>query len=119
LDRRKELKLQYKLSPRPMGVYQIRNMANGKIFVGSSQNMDGKFNSHRLGLKLGGHVNKALLADWKEFGEENFAFEVLERLEPAKEPGRNDAEELKKMETRWLEKLQPYGERGYNPKKRN
>jgi len=72
-----------------------------------------------VSLCISTNKNKALQADWKNFGEEQFVFEVLERLKPAEEPGRNDREELEKMEQRWLEKLQPYGERGYNliPKK--
>jgi len=52
--------------------------------------------------------------DWNTLGEEQFVFEVLKQLKPAEEPGRNGWKELEKMEQRWLEKLQPYGERGYN-----
>lgn len=116
MDRRKELKLQYKMTERPKGIFQIRNTANGKIFVGGSPNLDKVYNKHELQLKVGSHPNKALQADWKTFGPEKFVCEVLEELKPAEEPGRDDRKELERMEERWLEKLQPYGEKGYNPR---
>ncbi|HEY6400112.1 MAG TPA: hypothetical protein VI479_01805 [Blastocatellia bacterium] len=33
-DRKNELKREYKLNHRPMGVYQIRNIANEKVLIG-------------------------------------------------------------------------------------
>lgn len=113
MDRRSELKLAYKQTPRPMGVYQIRNIVNDKVFVGSNTNLDGIFNRHVFQLKHGSHPRKDLQRDWKELGEDKFAFEVLEILEPSEEY-QDVAYDLKKMEEKWLEKLQPYGEKGYN-----
>ena len=37
-----------KHSHRPMGVFQIRNMVNGKVFVDSSVNLAGKFNRYQV-----------------------------------------------------------------------
>lgn len=119
MDRRKELLMEYKMSERPKGVFQLRNTVTGKIFVGSSPNLDKAYNKHRTQCVFGGHMNKALQADWNQYGEESFVFEVLEQLKPAKEePDRDDKRALEKMEEEWLEKLQPYGERGYNWPKR-
>lgn len=119
MDRRKELKLEYKLAERPKGVYQVRNLVNGKVWVRSSPNLDGAKNSIWTQLKFGSHfLSKTLSADWETFGEENFVFEVLEKLEPDPSGERNDHKELELMEERWLDKLQPYGEKGYNTPKR-
>jgi hypothetical protein len=41
---RKDLLRQYKETPRQMGVYCIRNTANGKCFVGSARDVPGKLN---------------------------------------------------------------------------
>ena len=112
-DRRKQIKQEYKQTPRAMGVYQIRNMVNGKIFVGSSKNLDGIFNRHRFGLSNSVHIIKDLQNDWND-GQENFAFEILEQLKPDDDPRHDYTEELQIMEELWLEKLQPYQERGYN-----
>lgn len=99
-----------------MGVFQIRNLTNEKVFVSSSMNLDGIFNRHEFQLKMGGHPNKDLQKDWNALGSENFAFEILEELEPRE--NLDDKAELAFLEDLWLEKLAPYGERGYNERKK-
>lgn len=114
----KALKKEYQQSHTPMGVFQIRNMVNEKVFVGSSLNLPGIFNRHKLELKMGSHKNKVLQAEWNEFGADKFAFEILDELTPVSDPQHNYREDLTQLEDIWLENLQPYGERGYNePKK--
>ncbi|MEW6698122.1 MAG: GIY-YIG nuclease family protein [Bacillota bacterium] len=117
MDRRKELKLAYKENPRPMGVYQIKNQSNGKIFIAGSMNLPGSFNSNRFQLNFNCHHNKALQDDWNEYGASAFTFDVLETLkseEIAKEDWREAVSEL---EAKWLNTLQPYGEGGYHKQK--
>jgi len=115
-DKKKELKREYKLNHRPMGVYQIRNIVNEKVLIGSSLNLPGIFNRHKSQLKMGNHPNRALQAEWNEFGDESFAFEILDELTPKE--GRDHREELTFLEELWLENSQPYGDRGYNEKKK-
>ena len=116
--KKKELKKSYQQSHRPMGVFQIRNLDNEKIFIGSSLNLPGIFNRYRLDLKSGTHLNKFLQSEWNEYSSEKFAFEVLDELTPGAELDRDYREELTFLEDLWLDKLQPFGERGYNePKK--
>lgn len=113
---KKDLKREYLETARPAGVFQIRNTVNEKLFVGSSVNLDGIFNRHSFTLKMGIHQNKALQADWNEFGADKFEFEVLEYHEPR--AGLDPKREIAVLEDLWLEKLAPYGEKGYNePKK--
>ncbi len=113
---KKALKLNYKLASRPMGVFQIRNLKVEKVFVGVSENLDGIFNRIEFQLKANVHQNKPLQADWNELGAENFAFEILELLEMRE--NLDLKKELEFLEDLWLEKLKPYGEKGYNqPKK--
>lgn len=116
---KKELKQEYKLSHRPMGVFQIRNQVNEKIFVGSSLNIPGIFNRLRLDLSLGKSVHKELQREWNEHGEANFIFEILDELTPRPDPAYDYREDLTSLEELWLEKLEPYGDRGYNQKKRS
>ncbi len=117
-DYQKKLKLDYKNRPPEGGVFQIKNLQNGKIFVSSSMNLRGAFNSAAFQLKMRGHRNKALQDDYNQFGPEQFSYDVLEELEPQEDPSYNYAEDLQTLEELWLEKLQPYGERGYNKKKK-
>ena len=113
---RKELKREYKETPRPMGVFQIRNLKNEKVFVGSTMNLDGIFNRHRFQLNAESHPSNELQKDWNESGAEGFAFEILEELNQ-RENLDNQAE-LTFLEDLWLENIEPYGEKGYNvPKK--
>lgn len=111
---RKELNKEYLARVKPAGVFQVKCLANGKVLLGSSLNLEGSLNKHRFMLKIGSHTNKALQADWNEFGAEQFVFEILEEVVRKDDPSFNLSDELTLLEMVWLEKLQPVGERGYN-----
>ena len=97
-----------------MGVFLIKNKANGKVLIGSSVNLPAILNRHKAELKLGSHRNQVLLKEWREYGPEMFEFKELEILEPADNPAYNPAEDLRVLEELWMEKLSPFGDRGYN-----
>ena len=99
-----------------MGAYQIRNTVNGKVFVGVSVDLPSILNRNQSQLRMGGHPNRELQKDWAEFGSEAFAFEVLDTITPPE--GRDAKDDLRALEELWLDKLSPYGERGYNKPKR-
>ncbi|MGI6130230.1 MAG: DUF2087 domain-containing protein [bacterium] len=116
MDRKKELKLKYKEKEIPAVVYQIKNIKNQKIFVGSTMNFKSVINGQRFMLEMGSHRNQLLQQDWNEYGPEAFEFEVLETLKKKEEPYFDVRDALAKLEEKWLDRLQPYGERGYNKK---
>jgi hypothetical protein len=111
---KKALTREYKESWRPMGVYQVRNTVNGKLLVGASVDLPAILNRHRAELRMGGHRNRELQKDWAEFGPE--AFETLDTLTPPERPDYDPKEDLKVLVVLWLDKLSPFGERGYNAK---
>jgi group I intron endonuclease len=111
---RKELNREYLERPKPAGVFQVKNTANGKILLGSSLNLEGTLNGHRFMLKTRSHRNKVLQEEWNEYGVDKFVFEVLEIVEVKDDPNFNLSDELTLLEMIWLEKLQPFGEKGYN-----
>lgn len=114
-SRRAELKQAYKENPPPMGVYAVRNRANGKVLVGTSLNLPGMLNRIRFTLELGSYrTHPALQEDWNRYGADSFSFETLDVLPPSKEPGADPKEELAVLESLWLDRLRPYGEAGYN-----
>jgi hypothetical protein len=117
LDRRKELKLAYKQTALPMGVYQIKNNTNGRIFIGSSSNLPGIFNRHRFQLNAKTHSNKELQEDWDICHSHAFTFDILEMIKSEEIPQDDWSKAIAALEDRWLNKLQPYGEKGYNKKK--
>ncbi|HWR62573.1 MAG TPA: GIY-YIG nuclease family protein [Clostridia bacterium] len=106
MDRRKELKLQYKQTRPKMGIFIIRSKANNKCHIQGTKDLKGVMNGARV--RLGGnmHVFKELQKEWNELGPENFTFEILEYLEYDKDEAKTDyTEELKLLEMIWEEKL--------------
>ncbi len=65
-------------------------------------------------LSSGHHENKALQKEWNEYGPDKFVFEILEVVQVKDDPNFTLEDELTLLEMIWLEKLQPFGERGYN-----
>ena len=111
---RKELNREYVERVKPSGVFQVKNIVNNKVLLGSSLNLEGSLNKHKFMLKIGSHINKALQKDWDEFGADQFAFEILEEVKVIDHPNFNLKDELTLLEQIWLEQLEPVGERGYN-----
>jgi len=90
-----------------MGVYQIRNKINGKVYIGSSVNVPSRWESHRRELRRGVHKNQYLQNAWIKYGEKKFVFSLIEEV--------TDVEELLLREQFWLDTIQPYLPRiGYN-----
>jgi len=115
MNAKQEIKREYKERKKPAGVFQVKNTSNGKILVGSSLNLEGPLNAHKFMLTIGKHRNEALQKEWNEFGGDKFMFEILEEVKVKDNPNFNIEDELTLLEQIWIEKLQPFGERGYNP----
>lgn len=64
--------------PKKPGIYQIRNLVNGKIYIGSSVNMNKRRKQHFLKLKQQRHCNPKLQNAYNKYGEANLMFEVVE-----------------------------------------
>ncbi|MDD2734908.1 MAG: metalloregulator ArsR/SmtB family transcription factor [Desulfuromonadaceae bacterium] len=116
-SKRADLKRLYKQNTPDMGIYQIKNRVNGRIYINSSTNLDGTRNSRMFQLKMGKIVfSRELQNDLTEYGADCFEFSILDVLAKP-EPGDNVERLLAALELQWLEKLQPFGERGYNSTK--
>jgi group I intron endonuclease len=64
------------------GVYGLRNAANGKLYVGQSQNVEERLRKHREKLRRGAHVNPHLQASASVYGPEVFEGFLLAECEP-------------------------------------
>ncbi|MEI6411835.1 MAG: GIY-YIG nuclease family protein [Bacteroidota bacterium] len=113
---RKELTEAYKNQKFRMGLFLVRNTANGKIFIESSVNLDKIWNRHRTELEIGSHRNTELQKDWKTYGEASFVFEVLAEIDTENMDNNQINKELKLLEQLYLEELQPFEPMGYNKK---
>lgn len=56
------------------GIYEIINTANGKRYIGQSQNMKERWAAHRWHLRRGEHHCQPLQHTWNKYGEGAFKF---------------------------------------------
>lgn len=63
------------------GIYQIRNLRNNKVYIGSAKSIMNRFSIHKRLLRKNKHFNNHLQASYNKYGLENFSFEILEILE--------------------------------------
>jgi group I intron endonuclease len=62
-------------------IYKIRNVVNGKFYVGSAIDTRTRFRQHRRLLRKGTHHCKHLQASWNKYGEDVFKFEIVQQVE--------------------------------------
>jgi group I intron endonuclease len=88
------------------GVYQIKNLVNGKVYVGSAVNINHRWVEHKSDLSRQKHHNEHLQYAWNKYGESNFNFEILEEC---------PVEKLIYWEQIWMDSLCACDKRlGYN-----
>jgi hypothetical protein len=111
---RKELKEEYKQMKFTMGVFRIRNIVNGKVFIGSSNDLKAIWNAQKFQLEAGLHQNAGLQIEWKEFGPENFVYEIVEEILPSEDKVIDYDKEIKALEQLVIDDAQPFGDKGYH-----
>ena len=111
MDKRRELKEQYKARKVVGGVYRIVNKENGQFLLQSTDDMQSARNLFQFFQLTDACTLPAIREDWKRCGKEAFALEELEELEKKEEQTtaqfREDLEVLLEL---WSEKL-PVGNR--------
>lgn len=89
--------------PELPGIYQIRNLVNNKVYIGSSNNLRNRKASHFKCLKSGRHENPHLQRAYNKYGKDNFIFEILELC---------TLEEQYIVEQKWIN--EKFGDNCYN-----
>ena len=87
------------------GIYQIRNVVNEKVYVGSSVNLINRRAEHFRQLRKNMHHNIKLQYSYNKHGESSFVFEVVEFVDKP--------EDLIPREQHWIDKLEAVN-KGYN-----
>lgn len=88
-----------------VGIYKIINIKNGKVYIGKSKNINGRFRQHKRQLK-NNKDSVHLQSAWNKYKEESFEFSILEECK---------MEELKEKEEYYINLYQSYDrEKGYN-----
>lgn len=88
------------------GIYTITNTISRKTYIGSTNNFECRWSSHRYALRRGTHDNPHLQRSWDKHGEKAFEFGVLEYLD--------NLDELVKAEQFWMDIYQEEGRELYN-----
>lgn len=64
------------------GIYQIRNLINGRVYIGQTrQRFEKRYLHHYWKLRKGTHDNPWLQKSFNKYGEDQFVFEVVEIIE--------------------------------------
>lgn len=111
-QKRKDLIAQYKQMKTYMGVIQIKNKLNGKIYIAAVSNLKNKWFTLQMQLNQNKHANFELQKEWQEYGAQAFTYRVLEEVDTEDIADRKW--EMRQLEKKWLEKLEPFGDNGYN-----
>ena len=101
---RKEAIRKFKERKPLCGAFAVRCTATGRIWVGSSRNLDATKNGSWFSLRNGSHLDKSLQSEWNAHGEDTFQYEILEKLEDGVSP-LAVADLLKEKRSYWIVRL--------------
>jgi group I intron endonuclease len=89
------------------GIYMIKNKINNKIYIGSSININNRWNQHKSSLLRGVHKSRYFQNSYNKHGIENFEFSVMEIID--------NQSQLLIREQYYLNLYKPYErDNGYN-----
>lgn len=63
------------------GIYKITNIKTGVSYIGSSININDRFNQHIRQLNSNSHYNDKLQKAWNKYDQSEFIFEIIEYVE--------------------------------------
>ena len=89
-------------------IYQIRNKVNNKIYIGSTINLERRWESHIYQLKNNIHHSIKLQKAWDKYGEDNFEFSIIEEFNSDNEDDKYIKEQY------YLDLYESYTDKGYN-----
>lgn len=88
----------------PSGVFAVRCSSTGRVWVGSSHNLNAIKNRFWFCLRNGDHPDKRLQAEWNAQGEDAFAYDILETIKEDT-PSCAIADLLKEKSSQWRAQL--------------
>lgn len=89
-----------------IGIYLIKNIISGKVYIGSSLNIKERWKGHRVLLKRNKHHSPHLQAAYNKYGKDVFIFGIIEEC---------NSDNLQEREQHWLDFYKSYIRKyGYN-----
>ena len=87
------------------GIYKIINKIDGRYYLGSSQDIDARWITHKRHLNTQKHINIFLQRAWNKYGSDNFDVEIIDNCDGY------SREEIFVIEQQYLDNLD---DRAYN-----
>ncbi len=88
------MKRQYGGQANKSGIYQIRNLVDGKVYIGSCKTFKVRAKQHETQLTNCNHFNRHLQSAWNKHGGDVFLFKVLEIVNGEKKDRTKREEEI-------------------------
>lgn len=70
--------------PSIQGIYMIKCIASGRIYIGQSVNIKGRAQEHRRALEKGIHNNRIMQNNFNKYGQKKFIIKVVEEIKDTK-----------------------------------
>lgn len=83
------------------GIYAIENIYNNKVYVGSSIDIENRWNRHKKDLIKNRHHNIFMQRSYRKYGENCFVYFILEKLDTERK------ELIKEKEQYWIDLVEP------------
>ena len=77
-----------------IGIYAIKQISTGVVYIGRSVNIDNRWRRHKSDLNCSRHHCLWLQRTWLKYGESDFEFTILEIIE--------NKGDLRKKEAKWM-----------------
>lgn len=103
-EKRRAAMANYRLVQPPAGIYTLRFTDSDMVWVGAARDLTKIENRHRFELRIGSHRCSPLQQAWLAFGEDKFAFNPIETLDPDT-PEISRERILKERRTHWAAEL--------------
>lgn len=81
------------------GVYGIVCLANRKLYIGQSVNIQSRFSNHKYKLRKQIHINPGLQKAWNKYGQQFFKLIIVEET---------SKKQLFKREAWWIDTLKTF-----------
>jgi group I intron endonuclease len=98
----------FKENKNKAGIYNIINLINGKIYIGSTILFSNRYKHHLFLLKNNKHKNQHLQSSYNVYGKDNFKFIVVEIVNS------KVVEEIRNIEQKYINEAIPNWEFVYN-----